>query len=242
MVKSIIFDFYGTLVDIHTQEENEGVWKKFALYFSYYVGSVDSNSLKKIYDKLVRDVLEKSTDIYYPEINLMHIYKKLFLAYGYMASEDEILELARVFRMLSTEHIRLYPHTLDLLRWLKDNNINLYILSNAQRCFIMPELNILRIAHYFKEIFISSDHGISKPDINFINKLIDQENIDLKTCLFIGNDPSTDIELANKINMTSIYVHSTCSPPLQNSIRSDYLINPISMISIKKIIKKLSAF
>lgn len=242
MIKSIIFDFYGTLVDIHTNEEKEEVWKKFALYFSYYVGSVEPISLRKTYDSLVSNFLENYTNTDYPEINLVHVYKKLFHIYGYQASEENILDLAKVFRMLSTEYIRLYPHTLALLKWLKNENIDLYILSNAQKCFLIPEINKLGISSYFKEIFISSDHEISKPDINFISKLIDQENIDVESCLFIGNDPSTDIELANKINMTSLYVHSNCSPPLQNSIKADYLINPISMSSIKKIIKKLSAF
>ena len=31
----LIFDLYGTLVDIHT-EENDLAWEKTALYFGYY--------------------------------------------------------------------------------------------------------------------------------------------------------------------------------------------------------------
>ena len=31
----LVFDLYGTLVDIHT-EENDAVWEKTALYFGYY--------------------------------------------------------------------------------------------------------------------------------------------------------------------------------------------------------------
>ena len=31
----LIFDLYGTLVDIHT-EENDLVWEKTALYFGFY--------------------------------------------------------------------------------------------------------------------------------------------------------------------------------------------------------------
>ena len=31
----LVFDLYGTLVDIHT-EENDLVWEKTALYFGFY--------------------------------------------------------------------------------------------------------------------------------------------------------------------------------------------------------------
>ena len=34
--KNLIFDLYGTLVDIHTETEGEMLWEKTALYFSFY--------------------------------------------------------------------------------------------------------------------------------------------------------------------------------------------------------------
>ena len=34
--KNYIFDLYGTLVDIHTDEEQELLWEKLALFYGYY--------------------------------------------------------------------------------------------------------------------------------------------------------------------------------------------------------------
>ena len=31
-----IFDLYGTLVDIHTDEEQEELWERLALFYAYY--------------------------------------------------------------------------------------------------------------------------------------------------------------------------------------------------------------
>ena len=31
-----IFDLYGTLADIHTEENDPLVWKKLALFYGYY--------------------------------------------------------------------------------------------------------------------------------------------------------------------------------------------------------------
>ena len=34
--KNYIFDLYGTPVDIHTDEEQELLWEKLALFYGYY--------------------------------------------------------------------------------------------------------------------------------------------------------------------------------------------------------------
>ncbi|MFR2512747.1 MAG: hypothetical protein ACLS9K_13090, partial [Lachnospira eligens] len=34
--KNYVFDLYGTLVDIHTDEEQELLWEKLALFYGYY--------------------------------------------------------------------------------------------------------------------------------------------------------------------------------------------------------------
>ena len=31
-----VFDLYGTLVDIHTEEDFPNLWEKLALFFGYY--------------------------------------------------------------------------------------------------------------------------------------------------------------------------------------------------------------
>lgn len=36
---NLIFDLYGTLLDIHT-EENDHVWEKTALYFGFYAHTI----------------------------------------------------------------------------------------------------------------------------------------------------------------------------------------------------------
>ena len=35
MYRNFVFDLYGTLVDIHTQEEQELLWEKMALFYGY---------------------------------------------------------------------------------------------------------------------------------------------------------------------------------------------------------------
>ena len=44
----LIFDLYGTLVDIHT-EENDPVWEKTALYFGFYGAAYSGDELRKAF-------------------------------------------------------------------------------------------------------------------------------------------------------------------------------------------------
>ena len=34
--ETYVFDLYGTLVDIHTEEEDEALWEKLAMFYGYY--------------------------------------------------------------------------------------------------------------------------------------------------------------------------------------------------------------
>ena len=44
----LIFDLYGTLVDIHT-EESDAVWEKTAIYFGFYGAHYTAQELKEAF-------------------------------------------------------------------------------------------------------------------------------------------------------------------------------------------------
>ena len=35
-----IFDLYGTLVDIHTDESDTAIWEKLAMFYGYYLSLI----------------------------------------------------------------------------------------------------------------------------------------------------------------------------------------------------------
>ena len=53
--KNYIFDLYGTLVDIHTEEEDPVVWKKLALFYGYYDANYAPEELKERYHALIEN-------------------------------------------------------------------------------------------------------------------------------------------------------------------------------------------
>ena len=131
-MKSIMFDLYGTLIDIRTDEENDKFWKNVALNTMQYK-KFNPVTLKKEYLKLCYKY-----SIVKEEIELLDVFKEL-----YSVNEEEAREIALAFRGLSTKYIKLYKGVKNLLKSLKENGFKIYLLSNAQEVFTMHELEKL---------------------------------------------------------------------------------------------------
>lgn len=52
MYRNFIFDLYGTLVDIHTNEYKPSLWKKMALFYSFQGAAYTGKELRCRYRQL----------------------------------------------------------------------------------------------------------------------------------------------------------------------------------------------
>ena len=78
--KNYIFDFYGTLVDIKTDEESLVFWKKIAEVYSHFGADYTPKELKKTYIKFVKEEEKKLIEKHgykYPEIELKTVFVRL---------------------------------------------------------------------------------------------------------------------------------------------------------------------
>ncbi len=114
-------------------------------------------------------------------------------------------EAARIFRLLSLERLELYPYTLSVLNKLKEDGKRVYLLTNAQSCHTRNELKGLGLDELFDGIYISSELGVKKPAKKAIETLLDQEKLNRKKTVMIGNEYATDIESAKKAGIDSVF-------------------------------------
>lgn len=213
----LIFDLYGTLVDIHT-EEDDTVWEKTALYFGYYGAHYTGAELKAAFQTRMADKKAKAGQNYecFPDLPVEPVFAELFRRKGITENADALgLNAAQLFRIASTDYIRLYPHVTEALTALREKGYKLWLLSNAQRVFTAFELNFLGLASYFDGIYISSDFSCRKPDIRFFNALLQEQKLDIQKCLMIGNDLDTDIAGAKNAGLDTLYMHTNLTPPQQ---------------------------
>ena len=54
MYKNYIFDLYGTLIDINTDEWNDDLWKKIAILYAYKGAHYTYDELNEEYGRLVQ--------------------------------------------------------------------------------------------------------------------------------------------------------------------------------------------
>lgn len=122
------------------------------------------------------------------------------------------MNAAQLFRILSIEYLRLYPHVLEALAALRRQGYRLWLLSNAQHVFTAYELRHLGLGEQLDGIYISSDYGCRKPDVRFYRALLEERQLDPAKCLMIGNDRRTDIAGAKAAGMATLYMHTNLTP------------------------------
>lgn len=214
----LIFDLYGTLVDIHT-EENHLVWEKTALYFGFYGAHYAPDELRAAFQDNLRSREAKAGQSYecFPDIPFEEVMADLFREKGIENAATLGINAAQLFRISSIEYLRLYPGTLDALASLRKKGYRLWLLSNAQNIFTAYELRHLGLGAQLDGIYISSNYRCRKPDVRFYRALMDAEGLDPARCLMIGNDRHTDIAGAKNAGLATLYMHTALTPADQGT-------------------------
>ena len=210
----LVFDLYGTLVDIHT-DENDAVWEKTAVYFGFYGAHYTGAELRSAFCSAMSAREAEAGQSYecFPDIPFEMVMAELFEAKGVRENADLLgTGAAQLFRILSMEYIRLYPKVREALSALRERGYRLWLLSNAQRIFTEYELRYLELGSEFDGIYLSSDHGCRKPDTRFFRTLIDEQGLEPGRCLMIGNDRQTDIAGAKAVGFATLYMHTKLTP------------------------------
>lgn len=236
-----IFDLYGTLVDIHTDEDAPGLWTAMADYYRSRGASYEPEELRESYLRLVEEAERKGAplrrDAYeaHPEIQIELVFQRLFREKGAAAELPQAIRAGRQFRALSTQYIRLYNGAEELLSSLRERGRKLWLLSNAQAVFTRWELERLGLADCFDGVYLSSDYGVKKPDRRFFQVLLREQSIPPEQAVMTGNDGVCDIEGARGLGLSTIYIRSNLSPdePLP---QADYVLEYMDLKRVQSIL------
>lgn len=210
MYDNYIFDLYGTLVDIRTNENKPYLWQKMSEIYSALGASYTGKELKNTFRKLEKEVTAELPQ--FGEPDLSRVFAALFERKGIDCNSQLLESIAITFRALSRQKLNVYHGVIDAFKMLKENGKGVYLLSNAQSDFTRPELDMLGLTSYFDGILISSEEGFKKPSPVFYQRLLDKYHLKVETCLMVGNDETSDIAGAMAVGMDSLYIHTDISP------------------------------
>ena len=216
MHKNYFFDLYGTLVDIRTDEQKPSLWQGTAEFYSLCGAPYTAAEIHARYLALCAEETEKlaaacpALGTEGVEIELRNVFRHLFEEKGITVSATRVEDTALLFRLLSFgREPRLMDGVKKTLGALRRQGAHLYLLSNAQSCFTIPELRRLGLLDgVFDGIFLSSDFGSKKPSSDFFHAALAKAGLSCSEVLMVGNDPDADIRGADAVGMKSRYIHS----------------------------------
>lgn len=228
-----LFDLYGTLVDIRTDEGSPFVWASLANFYSMNGAVYNDTDLRRAYMRLCEEETAKllkymrksnhkltGSDV---EIDLKDVFKALYAGKGVKTGSQLISDTAVMMRSVSIVKLRLFDGAIEVLKELKNRGKKICLLSNAQSCFTIPEIRSLGLYDMFDGVFISSDLKVKKPSLAFYEKAIG--DIDPSSCVMIGNDEFADIRGAMGAGIDACYIQSEQSPSFPRNLPSDRINN-----------------
>ena len=216
---NFLFDLYGTLADIKTDEELQSLWFGFA----WLLGESDAQRVKDEYHAICKRYADARAHKFV-EFDLLYVFEEMLQNRG--ANKEKAREVAREFRLLSRQKLRLFPCVVEILKGLKERGAGVYLVSNAQSCFTLDELDELGIAPLFDGVLISSDAGVKKPCTEIFDIAFDKFSIKGEDCFYVGNDLHDDVLGASAAGLKTVYIETEQSgeyPDLQ--ILPDYVVN-----------------
>ncbi len=223
-----IFDLYGTLIDIHTDEEDPGLWRKMCDYLDRkFKAHYTPAALRKRYLEVCAEEekkLSKRIEIDNPEIRISWVWERLIAEknrnfkltcgsdsekYGEKEiTTPQIRELCIFFRETSRDKMLVYRGVHETLKSLKADGKKIFLLSNAQHLFTEKELSDCNLTDYFDDIYISSDKMMKKPQPEFMEMLLSKNKLDREKCVMIGNEIKSDVGVACACKVRSIYLNT----------------------------------
>ena len=126
----------------------------------------------------------------------------------------------------------LYPHTEDTLKNLRENKINMIIVSNKPSYFVKKILEHYKISKYFDAVSGGDTFNFRKPDPNHLFSTIKLAGIEKYNCCFIG-DSKNDALCAEKADVKLILLRHGYSLHNLDKFNASYVLSNLKNLSSK---------
>jgi len=209
MNKAILFDLYGTLIDIKTDEHDPWVYEMLSRYLGYHSVAIGPDELKTAYFEGIQQHLDQSKEVH-PEVDVYKIYFNIMNKYGKKrSSKGIVMDIGILFRSLTIRQFRVFDGLYDVLPGLSAQ-CKTAIISDAQWIFAEPEISMLGLDQFFDVRVLSSRYGFKKPDPRLFRVAMDSLNVSPQNCIYVGDNPCKDLSGAKRVGMKFILFGSEC--------------------------------
>lgn len=177
MIKSIIFDFDGVIVDTEIKKFND--IKKFLAKYDYYF---ENDDLKNSMGKKTRLIIKEN----FPDIS-DEILNKIIV-------EKRELEYQRL------EEYKLIKGIKDLLSYIQEKNYKIGIVTGSRKKLVRKILGSNKLLNYFEFFVTGEDFDSSKPNPECFELMLDKMKLKPKDVIVI-EDSIAGIKAAKSIGI-----------------------------------------
>ncbi len=223
-IKGILFDLYGTLIDIETDESMEEIYRGIAHYLTYHGVYLHRWEVRDRYYRIMKQQKELCSEEC-PEIDVEAIWNSFLRQEGIKAAPARrrlALTLAHLYRGISRKRLQLYPGVKMALDELRPA-YRMALVSDAQPCYALPEIKAVGLGGYFDPVIISAHYGFRKPDKRLTEKALDLMKLTAAEVICVGNDMYRDIYGANRLGIRTIFVDSNQGDKVHENVTPDYI-------------------
>jgi putative hydrolase of the HAD superfamily len=200
MASPVLFDLYGTLVDLRLNEDTPAVWNGVAAAIRDLGG--DTTRTPEVRDRFLGMLTEEGARREHGFV-MEAVFRRLLESYG--ASAD-VAALGSAFRRLSTDELSLRAYVRPLFEALRRKQYAIGIVSNTEAVLTRCDLERCPILLSADTIVLSSDVGVRKPDSRIFGIALNRLHATPSASVFIGNSLAEDIEGARRAGLRAIYL------------------------------------
>jgi len=189
MVKGVIFDFWGTLVEQGTYSPLRRTYKllEVRMPFSPFVVKFEQVFMTKKYEDQATAFSEVC---------------RAFNIDCKPAIVDKLIGIWNSSKLLAKP----YPETIDILEKLKAKGIKLAVTSNCPFDNVEPVLEKFDMNKYFDRINLSWETGILKHDPASFESILRKLHLKKEEVVMVGDSVETDIAGAEKVGIKAVLV------------------------------------
>lgn len=202
--RAVLLDVYGTLVDVVTDEYAPVVWDALSRFAAYRGRTATGAELAAGFRVALKATARPAEE--HPEYDVPAAFATLL---GAGAGVDPVA-LAQLFRVLSIRVLRPFVDAAPALRSWRRRGLRIGFVSDAQRCFLEPELARTGLAPYADVLVVSSDVGYRKPDPRLFTAALDSLRLAPHEAIYVGDNPDRDVGGARAAGVPGVLLCRQC--------------------------------
>jgi HAD superfamily hydrolase (TIGR01662 family) len=232
VIKSVLFDFGGTLV-IPVCDWSEVTLQAVTLTHAYarergILLSLEEFAKRNASFFLEYEELERKRGADIPDSEKYRQFvQELFPGLTAKQKVRIAANMNQIFWQKAYRNWTLRDGANECLQDLRSMNISMAIVSNHNNHrALLSILNELNIRDYFKTIIVSEKIGVRKPNREIFLRCLSKMKVSAKQAVFVGDSMENDIIGANVIGMKTIWIQESMNskPP------ADFVVSELRQI------------